>query len=119
MFIIFFFFKNSGADVRFVRTMPGTTLSYDKIENSLKFHKPKVFFIVQGDSSTGVLQNIENLGVLCHQYNCLLIVDTVASFGGTILLTDKWSLDVVYTGSQKVIGAPAGITPITFSSRAM
>lgn len=46
-------------------------------------------------------------------------MDTVASLGSVPLFTDKWEIDVVYTGSQKVLSAPAGITPISFSERAM
>ena len=54
-----------------------------------------------------------------NRHDCLLIVDTVASLGGTPFFTDDWELDVVYTGSQKCLGAPPGISPITFSPRAM
>ena len=49
----------------------------------------------------------------------MLIVDTVASLGGTPFFTDDWELDVVYTGSQKCLGALPGVAPITFSPRAM
>ena len=59
----------------------------------------------------------------CHflscSHDCLLIVDTVASLGGTPFFTDEWELDVVYSGSQKCLGAPPGVAPITFSPRAM
>ena len=53
------------------------------------------------------------------RHDCLLIVDTVASLGGTPFFTDDWELDVVYSGSQKCLGAPPGVAPITFSPRAM
>lgn len=53
------------------------------------------------------------------RYDCLLIVDTVASLGGTPFFMDKWLVDVVYTGSQKVLGAPPGLAPISFGSRAI
>ena len=49
----------------------------------------------------------------------MLIVDTVASLGGTPFFTDDWELDVVYSGSQKCLGALPGVSPITFSPRAM
>lgn len=54
-----------------------------------------------------------------HRYDCLLVVDTVASLGGTPFFMDKWKVDVVYTGSQKVLGAPPGLAPISFNSRAI
>lgn len=53
------------------------------------------------------------------RYDCLLVVDTVASLGGTPFFMDKWLVDVVYTGSQKVLGAPPGLAPISFGSRAI
>ena len=49
------------------------------------------------------------------RYGALLIVDAVASLGAEEFFTDKWGIDVAYTGSQKVLGAPPGLTPITFS----
>lgn len=52
-------------------------------------------------------------------FDCLLIVDTVASLGGTKFCMDAWEVDVVYTGSQKVLGAPPGLTPISFGPRAL
>lgn len=53
------------------------------------------------------------------RYNCLLVVDTVASLGGTPFYADKWLVDVVYTGSQKTLSSPPGLSPISFSSVAM
>lgn len=48
----------------------------------------------------------------------MLAVDTVASLGGVPMFADKWGIDAIYTGSQKVLGAPPGLAPISFSSRA-
>lgn len=53
------------------------------------------------------------------RFDCLLVVDTVASLGGTPFFQDKWKVDVVYTGSQKVLGAPPGLAPISFGQRAL
>lgn len=66
----------------------------------------------------------ENLNLLKAQLfqlfrnNCLLAVDTVASLGGVPFFMDKWKIDAAYTGSQKVLGAPPGLTPISFSPKA-
>lgn len=49
----------------------------------------------------------------------MLIVDTVASLGGTPFFMDKWQVDVAYSGSQKVLGAPPGLAPISFNHRAI
>lgn len=56
-----------GADVRVIESKLGTALKYDQIRAHLETHKPKLFFIVHGDSSTGVLQSLDNLGDLCQR----------------------------------------------------
>ncbi|XP_017771663.1 PREDICTED: serine--pyruvate aminotransferase, mitochondrial [Nicrophorus vespilloides] len=101
-----------------VTTEPGNNFSLAQLEMALMKHKPVMLFIVQGESSTGVYQPLEGLGDLCHRFNCLLAVDTVASLGGVPVLADEWGIDAIYTGTQKVLGAPPGITPISFSDRA-
>ncbi|NWQ81459.1 SPYA protein, partial [Columbina picui] len=81
-------------------------------------HKPLVLFITHGESSTGVLQPLEGLGKLCHRHGCLLLVDAVASLGGAPIFMDRQEIDVLYSGSQKVLNAPPGSAPISFSERA-
>jgi alanine-glyoxylate transaminase/serine-glyoxylate transaminase/serine-pyruvate transaminase len=93
--------------------------TFEEIETVLKQHKPVVLFVCHGDSSTGYMQPLQGLSELCHRYGCLLLVDTVASLGGTPLFVDEWGLDCVYSGSQKVLGCPPGLAPITFSEAAM
>merc|ERR1712240_836852 len=70
-------------------------------------------------TSTGVLQPLEGLGPLCHENNCLLAVDTGASLGGVPVYADQLEIDIIYTGSQKVLGVPPGTAPISFSPRAV
>ncbi|NXV30193.1 SPYA protein, partial [Rissa tridactyla] len=81
-------------------------------------HKPSVLFITHGESSTGVLQPLEGLGKLCHRHGCLLLVDAVASLGGAPIFMDQQEIDVLYSGSQKVLNAPPGSAPISFSNQA-
>ncbi|CAL8083464.1 unnamed protein product [Orchesella dallaii] len=97
----------------------GKSLSLDEIEQGLSKHKPKVLFLVHSESSTGVMQPLVGVGDLCRKYDCLLVVDTVASLGGVPFFMDDWKIDAVYTGSQKVIGAPPGLAPISFGPRAV
>lgn len=112
--------KRYGADVRFVQPRFGHALTMEEIQLAMEGHKPQVLFICQGDSSTGILQsNIGEIGKLCEQYKCLLVVDTVASLGGTEFYMDDWRVDAAYMGSQKVLGGPPGITPVSFSKKAM
>jgi len=93
--------------------------TYEEIEQALQKHKPAVLFTCLGDSTTGVFQPLEGLSDLCHRYNCLLLVDTVASLGGVPFFADEYGVDCVYSGSQKVLGCPPGLAPITFSEAAV
>lgn len=75
--------------------------------------------VVHGETSTGVVQDIASLSQVVQSSGALLLVDTVASLGGVEFLTDDWKVDCAYTGSQKCLSAPPGLSPITFSDRAM
>ncbi|XP_035733458.1 serine--pyruvate aminotransferase, mitochondrial-like [Vespa mandarinia] len=108
-----------GADIKFLTTEYGIGFDLDTLELFLKRFKPAVVFVVHAESSTGMKQPLEGVGNLVHRYNSLLIVDSVASLGGEPLFVDAWKIDAVYACSQKVLGAPAGLTPISFSPLAV
>ncbi|XP_077205336.1 alanine--glyoxylate aminotransferase isoform X1 [Paroedura picta] len=110
--------KRLGADVYQLVKAPGEYFTLQEIERSLVQHTPILFFITHGESSTGVVQPLNGLGELCHRYNCLLLVDAVASLGGTPVFMDQQGIDILYSGSQKVLSAPPGASPISFSLRA-
>src|SRR5262249_46312322 len=85
----------------------------------LKRERPKVLGIVQAETSTGALQPIEGLGALCRETDTLLLVDTVTSLGCVPVLLDEWGIDAVYSCSQKGLGCPPGLSPVSFSQRAV
>ncbi|XP_055379923.1 alanine--glyoxylate aminotransferase-like isoform X2 [Condylostylus longicornis] len=112
--------KRYGADVRILESELGKALSVDEIKSAIELHKPVIFFLAHCDSSTGVVQSyLGDIGLICRKHNVIFIVDTVASLGGIDFLMDEWKIDVAYTGSQKCLGAPPGITPISLNDRAM
>lgn len=74
-------------------------------------------FSVQGDSSTGAHQSFAGVGELCHANGSLLLVDTVCSLGGVPFFADDWGVDCMYSGSQKVLGAPPGKLPTPHTKR--
>jgi len=96
----------------------GRVIEPEQVEVVLKQSKVKVLAIVQAETSTGVLQPLEEISRIVHQHGALLLVDTVTSLGGCPLKVDEWNLDVVYSGSQKCLGCPPGLAPVTFSPRA-
>lgn len=111
--------KRHGADVRLIVKSPGDALKLTEVREAFIKHKPSLFFVAHGESSTGMLQDLTGFGELCRAFDCMLMVDAVITLGCVPFLVDEWKIDVAYSGSQKVLNAPPGITPITFSSRAM
>lgn len=110
-----------GADVRIVEYPWGKAVGPDlsALEAELKKHsKVKVLGVVHGETSTGVLNPLRELSDLAHRYDTLLIADAVTSLGGQDLEVDNWEVDVCYSGTQKCIGAPPGLSPITLGPRA-
>lgn len=111
--------KRYGADVRRVEAAWGKWFTLQDLHSAMKFHKPSLLCIVNGETSTGIRQGIEGVSDLCREFNTLLMVDTVASLGAIPFYVDAWGVDACYTGGQKCVSAPPGISPITFSARSM
>ncbi|XP_058799066.1 3-hydroxykynurenine transaminase isoform X2 [Phymastichus coffea] len=107
-----------GLRVGFLEIEPGVAFGLSELEAAVKKHQPAAVFVAHSESSTGLKQPLEGIADVVHKYGGLLIVDTVASLGAEPFFADAWGVDVVYSGSQKVLGAPAGITPISFSPKA-
>ncbi len=101
-----------------IETEWGRVIAPEQVESVLKQSKVKVLAIVQAETSTGVLQPLEGISRLAHDHGALVLADTVTSLGGCPLKVDEWNLDVVYSGSQKCLGCPPGLAPVTFSPRA-
>lgn len=79
---------------------------------------PKIVAVVQAETSTGVLQPVEEIGKIAHEAGALFLVDAVTSLGGTDVPVDKWSIDAIYSCTQKCLGAPPMLSPVSFSPRA-
>ncbi len=107
------------ADTRLIEKEWGQAFNLDELRAGLEEHRPVVLALVHGETSSGVCQPMDGIGDLCREYNCLLLVDTVASLGGVPFMTDAWKADVVYTGSQKCISCPPGLAPVTLGPRAV
>ncbi|MCH5049222.1 pyridoxal-phosphate-dependent aminotransferase family protein [Pectobacterium aquaticum] len=105
------------ADVHTIEVPWGEVFSPDQIEDAIKTVRPRLLLTVQGDTSTTMLQPLEELGEICCRHGVLFYTDATASFGGNPLETDKWGLDAVSAGLQKCLGGPSGSSPITLSSQ--
>ncbi|XP_057322235.1 alanine--glyoxylate aminotransferase [Microplitis mediator] len=107
-----------GAHVETLTIPLGSAVTHQQFESAMKKFKPAVVFLTHSESSTGLKQPLIGFGDIVRRYEALLIVDAVASLGGEPFFMDAWKIDAAYTGSQKVIGAPPGLTPISLNSRA-
>jgi alanine-glyoxylate transaminase / serine-glyoxylate transaminase / serine-pyruvate transaminase len=108
-----------GAKTTVVEAAWGQVFDLDEIRDALRRERPKVLGIVQAETSTGAWQPIEELGKLCRETDTLLLVDAVTSLGCVPVKVDEWGIDAVYSCSQKGLGCPPGLAPVSFSPRAV
>jgi alanine-glyoxylate transaminase/serine-glyoxylate transaminase/serine-pyruvate transaminase len=98
----------------------GVAVDPDKVETALKANPDaRIVAFVHAETSTGAISDAKTLAALAHEHDCLVIADTVTSLGGSPLLVDEWELDAVYSGTQKCLSCVPGLSPVTFSKRAV
>ena len=79
----------------------------------------KAVGVVHAETSTGTLTSLPEISRIAHDAGALLVVDAVTSLGGVELQVDEWGIDVCYSCTQKCVGAPPGLAPLTLSPRAV
>ncbi|HKT36288.1 MAG TPA: alanine--glyoxylate aminotransferase family protein [Nitrospira sp.] len=98
----------------------GECIKADAIEDALVRSGPvKAVAIVHAETSTGVWQPLEDIGALCRRHDALFVVDAVTSLGGVPVGVDRLGIDVCYSGTQKCLSCPPGLSPFTMSERAV
>ena len=110
--------SRAGATVFKVETDWGKPLDRDLLLEAAKKHDVNLVAVVHAETSTGCAQPLEGLGAELHKDGRLLLVDCVTSLSGMPVEIDKWEIDAAYSGSQKCLSCPPGLSPITLSSRA-
>lgn len=111
--------ERCGAQVIKVEADWGTPIDSEDVKKALERCKPKLVAIVHAETSTGVLQPLEEISKMTKEAGALLVVDAVTSYCGTDLKVDEWGVDALYSGSQKCLSAPPGLSPVTFSDAAV
>ena len=111
--------ERAGGKAVVVEAKWGEALDVNQIEAALNSCQPRALSVVHAETSTGVLQNLDGLSEMAHGRDALLIVDAVTSLGGHPVGVDRQGIDICYSGTQKCLGAPPGLSPITFSERAL
>lgn len=109
--------ERCGAEVVFFETEWGTVFDPEEVIKAIHAHKPSLVAMVHGETSTGQMQPLADIGKACRDLDILLVVDAVATIGGTPVETDAWCLDAVMGGTQKCLSVPSGMAPLTYNSR--
>ncbi|NMP32802.1 alanine--glyoxylate aminotransferase family protein [Thalassotalea sp. M1531] len=109
-----------GAKLVTVESDWGRAVEPQKLEDALKQHpEASIVAFVHAETSTGASSDAKTLCDIARQYDCLTIVDAVTSLGGSELKVDEWGIDAIYSGSQKCLSCVPGISPVSFSERAI
>lgn len=112
--------ERCGARVYEVDSPWGQPVDPQALDDELSKHsRVKAVGVVHAETSTGVLTPLPEILEVIRRHNALSIVDAVTSLGGHDMRVDEWGIDVCYSGTQKCLGAPPGLAPITLSENAM
>ncbi|MEM9367841.1 MAG: alanine--glyoxylate aminotransferase family protein [Planctomycetota bacterium] len=112
--------ERSGAVVHTVDIPWGETFTDQQIADAIAAHpQAKMLGIVHAETSTGAHQPIAGISKLVHDAGMLLALDTVTSLGGHEVKIDEWQVDAVYSGTQKCLSCPPGLSPVSFSAAAI
>ena len=109
----------AGAVVTKIERPFGEVFSADEIRQAVEKAKPKVVGIVHAETSTGALQPLPEISKIVHSAGALLLADCVTSLGGLPVEIDNWGVDAAYSGTQKCLSCPPGLSPVTYSPAAV
>ena len=108
-----------GAEVTRCETDWGTALDPAVMAEEIRRVRPKVVALVHAETSTGVLQPVEEISAAAREVGALVVLDCVTSLGGLPVELDAWGVDAAYSGTQKCLSCPPGLSPVSFSERAI
>src|SRR5207248_701954 len=111
--------ERCGAKVTKVEAPWGRIIEPSQVAEAVKGRTPKLVAIVHAETSTGALTPVEEISKIAHNAGALMVLDTVTSLGGCPVRIDDWQIDAVYSGTQKCLSCPPGLSPVSFSPRAM
>ncbi|MEM2135385.1 MAG: alanine--glyoxylate aminotransferase family protein [Candidatus Jordarchaeaceae archaeon] len=109
--------KRCGGTPIEVKEAWGRAISAESVEKALANSNARVVALVHAETSTGVVQPLKEISNLAKKYDALLLVDTVTSLGGVELKIDDYGIDISYSGTQKCLNCPPGLSPITLNER--
>jgi alanine-glyoxylate transaminase/serine-glyoxylate transaminase/serine-pyruvate transaminase len=111
--------RRAGAEVTTVDVEWGRSVDAEVLEKAAAGKKYDLLATIHAETSTGVLQPLAPLRALAERLGALFVVDTVTSLGGVPVELDANGVDASYSGTQKCLSCPPGLSPVSFSDRAM
>ncbi len=108
-----------GAKVIKVESPWGTIITPEQIAQALVGRNPKLVAVVHAETSTGALTPVEEISRLSREAGALFVLDAVTSLAGCPVRIDAWGVDAVYSGTQKCLSCPPGLSPVSMSARAV
>ena len=111
--------RRIGARIERVEAEPGTALAPEAMADAIARVQPHLVAFVHAETSTGVLQPVEAIATAARRAGALLVLDCVTSLGGLPVTVDAWGVDAAYSGTQKCLSCPPGLSPVSFSERAL
>jgi (S)-ureidoglycine---glyoxylate transaminase len=110
--------ERCGAEVVAVREPWGRVIEPEKIAKALEGGRTRLVAMIHGETSTGVLQPLDEIARLAGEHDALLMADVVVTLGGCEVAVDRWGVDVAVAGTQKCLSCPSGMAPVTYNARA-
>lgn len=111
--------RRAGADVTTVEAEWGTTLDANAMAEAIGRVQPRVVSFVHAETSTGVCQPVEEIAQAARDAGAMVVLDCVTSLAGRPVELDAWGIDAAYSGTQKCLSCPPGLSPVSFSDRAI
>ena len=111
--------ERCGARVTKVEAPWGQIIEPGQIADALKKVHPKLVAMVHAETSTGAASPVDEIARITHEGGALFVLDAVTSLGGYPLKLDEWEVDAVYSGTQKCLSCPPGLSPVSLNARAL
>ncbi len=111
--------RRAGADVTTVEARWGTALDAGAMAEAIARVRPRVVAFVHAETSTGVCQPVEDIAHSARDADALVVLDCVTSLAGRPVELDAWGIDAAYSGTQKCLSCSPGLSPVSFSERAL
>jgi len=111
--------RRAGGEVTEVRGTWGRAFTAEQLRSGAEHGRYDIVAVVHGETSTGVLQDVPPIKAVADELGALLLLDCVTSLGGHAVKLDEWGVDAAYSGTQKCLSCPPGLSPVSFSPRAV